>query len=103
MAGIDGLFVLEDRPTPELIADQIRDGILQGDFRPGEQVVEAQLAARMQVSRGPVREALQRLIQEGLLVSYRNKGVFVLELTAVTSSRSTPPEKPSKQPPPTQC
>ena len=26
MAGIDGLFVLEDRPTPELIADQIRNG-----------------------------------------------------------------------------
>jgi DNA-binding GntR family transcriptional regulator len=82
MAGIDGLFALEDRPTSELIADQIREGILQGAFRPGEQVVEAQLAARMQVSRGPVREALQRLIQEGLLVSYRNMGVFVLELTA---------------------
>ena len=105
MAGIDGLFALEDRPHIRAgFADQIRDGILQGAFRPGEQVVEAQLAARMQVSRGPVREALQRLIQEGLLVSYRNKGVFVLELTAgVTSARSTPPEKPSKQPPPTRC
>jgi DNA-binding GntR family transcriptional regulator len=82
LAGIEELSALEGRPTSELIADQLRDRILQGAFRPGEKVIEAQLAARLQVSRGPVREALQRLIQEGLLVSYRNRGVFVLELTA---------------------
>jgi DNA-binding GntR family transcriptional regulator len=82
MAGIDDLPALEGRPTSELIADQLRDRILKGAFRPGEQVIEAQLAGRLRVSRGPVREALQRLSQEGLLVSYRNRGVFVLELTA---------------------
>jgi DNA-binding GntR family transcriptional regulator len=82
MAGIDELSALEGRPTSELIADQLRDRILEGAFRPGEQVIEAQLAARLRVSRGPVREALQRLSQEGLLVSHRNRGVFVLELTA---------------------
>jgi DNA-binding GntR family transcriptional regulator len=41
---------------------------------------EAQLAARLNVSRGPVREALQRLIQEGLLVNRRNRGVSVVSL-----------------------
>lgn len=82
MAGIDDLPALAGRPTSELIADQLRDSILDGGFRPGEQMIEAQLAARLQVSRGPVREALQRLIQEGLLVNHRNRGVFVLELTA---------------------
>lgn len=81
MTGVDALSALEGRPTSELIADQLRDRILKGAFRPGEQVIEAQLAAKLRVSRGPVREALQRLSQEGLLVSHRNRGVFVLELT----------------------
>jgi DNA-binding GntR family transcriptional regulator len=41
-----------------------------------------QLAERLAVSRGPVREALQRLIQEGLLRDERHRGVFVVELDA---------------------
>ena len=41
---------------------------------------EAELAGRFAVSRGPVREALQRLVQEGLLVSHPHRGVFVVEL-----------------------
>lgn len=81
MTGIDGLSALEGRPTSELIADQLRDQILSGAFRLGEQVTEAQLAAELRVSRGPVREALQRLCQEGLMVSHRNRGVFVMDLT----------------------
>jgi DNA-binding transcriptional regulator YhcF (GntR family) len=47
---------------------------------PGEQISEVQLAAHLKMSRGPVREAVQRLVQEGLLVSHRNRGVFVVEL-----------------------
>lgn len=81
MAGEDGLAALEGRPTSVLIADQLRERIIDGSFRPGEQIREASLVEKLQVSRGPVREALQRLSQEGLLVSYRNRGVFVLELT----------------------
>lgn len=68
------------RSTPELIADRIRAGILDGSFPPQTQLAEVQLARQLQVSRGPVREALQRLIQEGLLRSERNRGVFVVEL-----------------------
>jgi DNA-binding GntR family transcriptional regulator len=41
---------------------------------------EVQLAGRLNVSRGPVREALQRLVQEGLLETKRNRGVFVASL-----------------------
>jgi len=66
--------------TPELIADQIRAGILDGTFAPHDQLAEVELARQLQVSRGPVREAMQRLIQEGLLRSERNRGVFVVEL-----------------------
>lgn len=83
MAGIDELSAIEGRPTSELIADRLREHILSGAFQPGEQVTEAQFATKLQVSRGPVREALQRLSQEGLLVSHRNRGVFVLDLAVV--------------------
>lgn len=80
MTGEDGLSALEGRPTSVLIADQLRERIIDGSFRPGEQIREAALVDKLRVSRGPVREALQRLSQEGLLVSHRNRGMFVLEL-----------------------
>lgn len=67
--------------TAAVIADQLRERILDGSYSPGEQLSEANLAAQLEISRGPVREALQRLVQEGLLVSHRNRGVFVIELT----------------------
>lgn len=67
--------------TAELIADQIRSAIVRGALGPGEQLGEAELAAHFQVSRGPLREAMQRLLSEGLLYSIRNRGIFVTELT----------------------
>jgi DNA-binding GntR family transcriptional regulator len=76
------MFVLEGRPTAQLIADQLRELIVQGAFRPGQQVNESALASQLNTSRGPLREALQRLCQEGILVSKRNRGVFVLDLSA---------------------
>lgn len=81
MAAPEGLFVLEGRPTAQLIADQLREQIVQGTFRPGQQINESVLAGQLATSRGPVREALQRLCQEGILVNHRNRGVFVLDLT----------------------
>jgi DNA-binding GntR family transcriptional regulator len=81
MAASEGLFVLEGRPTAQLIADQLREQIIQGTFHPGQQINESALASQLRTSRGPLREALQRLSQEGILVSHRNRGVFVLELS----------------------
>ncbi|WP_138417037.1 GntR family transcriptional regulator [Sinomonas gamaensis] len=78
----DGVLVLEGRPTAQLIADHLREQIVQGIFRPGQQINESMLAAQLRTSRGPLREALQRLCQEGLLISWRNRGVFVRELSA---------------------
>jgi DNA-binding GntR family transcriptional regulator len=66
--------------APERIADQIRSAITNGSLAPGTQLTEVQLAERLAVSRGPVREAMQRLIQEGLLRAERHRGVFVIEL-----------------------
>jgi DNA-binding GntR family transcriptional regulator len=66
--------------APERIADQVRASVLDGSLAPGTQLTEVQLAERLGVSRGPVREAMQRLIQEGLLRAERHRGVFVMEL-----------------------
>jgi DNA-binding GntR family transcriptional regulator len=71
---------VERKATSSLIADEIRARIIDGSFPPGIQLGEAQLAAQLQVSRGPVREALQRLIQEELLDGRPHRGVFVAEL-----------------------
>jgi len=78
--GLEELEPINRETTAQIIAAQIRDRITNGTFPLGSQVREAQLAVRLKVSRGPVREALQRLVQEGLLRSERNQGVFVISL-----------------------
>jgi len=64
-----------------MIAGRVREAIAHGEFKPGQQVSEAVLASQLGVSRGPLREGLQRLTQEGLLISIRNRGLFVIEMT----------------------
>ncbi|OYN94353.1 GntR family transcriptional regulator [Enemella evansiae] len=66
--------------TPELIAGMLREAVASGQYAPGQQLSEKALAERLGVSRGPLREAMQRLTQEGLLVSHRNRGLFVMQL-----------------------
>lgn len=72
---------LERESTPSMVAARIREAIAQGDIPAGSQLGEVEYAARLGVSRGPLREGLQRLTQEGLLVSHRNRGLFVIEMT----------------------
>jgi DNA-binding GntR family transcriptional regulator len=60
-----------------LVTEQIREGIHRGAYQSGTQLNEAELAQQLGVSRGPVRESLQRLVQEGLLRSEPHRGVFV--------------------------
>ncbi len=67
--------------TPSLIADKLRQAISHGTLPAGTQLGEVELARQLGVSRGPLREGMQRLTQEGLLVSIRNRGVFVIEMT----------------------
>lgn len=61
--------------------DRIRDAILSGELSPGEKVGEAELSRVLTVSRGPVREALVRLEQEGLVISEWHKGTTVVDFT----------------------
>jgi DNA-binding GntR family transcriptional regulator len=82
-AAADGrLEPLRRRSTTELIADQLRDAIRDGALPPGGALGEVELADQLGVSRGPLREALQRLVQEGLLVAEPHRGVTVVELSA---------------------
>ena len=75
----EGLQPITQESTPTLIAAQLREHISEGSLAPGSQLVEMDIAGALGVSRGPVREAIQRLTQEGLVVSIRNRGVFVAE------------------------
>lgn len=60
--------------------EQLRRAIVRGDIRPNERLVETELAERLKVSRTPIREILQLLVAEGLIVS-RRRGWVVREHT----------------------
>lgn len=64
-----------------MVTERLRDDIVSGSLEPGSQLSEVDLAHSFGVSRGPVREAVQRLVQEGLLRSEPHRGVFVPVLT----------------------
>ena len=57
--------------------DDIREAILTGALRPGERIKERDVAAQMGISTTPVKEALRRLEQEGLVVSQPRRGAVV--------------------------
>lgn len=69
--------------TTEIVADvvheRLRDAIFSAELRPNHRLVEEELAAALKVSRTPVREALLRLRQEGLVI--QNKGWVVKDHT----------------------
>ncbi len=59
----------------------IKQGILSGAFEPGQPLVEERLAAMLQISRTPVREALAILEHEGLIAPIHRRGLFVCRLS----------------------
>jgi len=80
--GADGALARVPKSTFRAhIADGLRQAILRGDIAPGSQLVEANLAEQFGVSRGPLREAMRQLIDEGLLVTVPYTGTHVVELS----------------------
>jgi len=63
------------------VADRLRRAILHGHFVPGERLREEQLATMLDVSRGPVREALAVLQREGLVLIKHHRGATVTNLS----------------------
>lgn len=65
---------------PEFVYGELRKAILNGVFRPGQMLRQEEVAARMGVSRSPLREALPRLEAEGIVVLHPRRGYAVAEL-----------------------
>jgi DNA-binding GntR family transcriptional regulator len=76
-----GLGPAARRVLADEVADALRDAIMTGRFEPGQRLIEHELATQLAVSRGPVREALSRLSQEGLVVVDRHRGASVVTLS----------------------
>jgi DNA-binding GntR family transcriptional regulator len=72
---------IENKPLREQILEILCDAIVNGDIRPGQALVEADLATQLGVSRAPVREALQILNRDGLLETVPYHGTTVRKLT----------------------
>jgi DNA-binding GntR family transcriptional regulator len=71
----------ETEKAPALVIKKIREAILDEAFRPGDHLVEAELAQKFQVSRSPVREALLALEKEGTAIMSPYKGAIVKPLS----------------------
>ena len=68
-------------PLRDVVFHTLREAILKGELKPGERLMELQLAAKLGVSRTPVREAIRMLEQEGLAVTVPRKGAEVARMT----------------------
>ncbi len=73
---------IENVPLRVQVADRLRNAILSGRLRPGASLVETALAEQMNVSRAPIREAIQILENDGLVETIAYKGKRVKPLTA---------------------
>lgn len=69
------------RTTEDLITQQLRDAIVSGELLPGERLNQLAIAEHFQVSRIPIRNALQRLASEGLVTVRAHRTATVTELT----------------------
>ncbi|KJS15719.1 MAG: GntR family transcriptional regulator [Peptococcaceae bacterium BRH_c4b] len=65
------------KPLREMVFESMREAIIQGRLKPGERLMEIQLADEMGVSRTPIREAIRKLELEGFVVMVPRKGAFV--------------------------
>jgi DNA-binding GntR family transcriptional regulator len=76
----------------EHIGELLTNAILSGDLKPGDRLNESALARQLHVSRAPIREALQQLEEQGLVLNRPRRGMFVVclqpdELNKITSLR----------------
>ncbi|ASL45750.1 HTH-type transcriptional repressor RspR [Burkholderia sp. AD24] len=76
-SSVDPIDVVRRHSLTTLVRDEIERHIVEGALTPGDKLNEADWAARLQVSRGPVREAFRALEQAGLVRTEKNRGVFV--------------------------
>lgn len=68
-------------PLRDVVFNTLRQAILRGELKPGERLMEIQLASRLGVSRTPVREAIRKLELDGLVLVTPRKGAEVAQIT----------------------
>lgn len=73
---------VKPEPLAEIVFGIVRDAIVRKDLLPGSRISEARLATQLNVSKTPVREALLRLEDIGLVVSDGNRGGRVVQPSA---------------------
>jgi phosphonate utilization transcriptional regulator len=76
------LEILQSKSLPMVVQEAILRLILEGKLEAGQKLTEADLATRLGVSRGPIREAFRGLEEAGLVQLSKHRGVFVREITA---------------------
>ena len=64
-------------PLRDVVFNTLRQAILKGELKPGERLMEIALAEKLGVSRTPIREAMRKLEQEGLVTAEQGKGFYV--------------------------
>ncbi|WP_019415455.1 GntR family transcriptional regulator [Paenisporosarcina sp. TG20] len=74
-------MILDQRTLSDDVAKIIRKMILNRELQPGERINQAQMAEKLNISRGPIREALKLLQNEGLIKNETNKGTYVTTLS----------------------
>lgn len=74
-------MIQNHRPLRELVYEELREGILTGVIKPKTRMMEVELAEKMGVSRTPVREAIRKLENEGLIIIKPRKGAYVSEIS----------------------
>jgi DNA-binding GntR family transcriptional regulator len=77
----ENVSTLDTRPLVDRIADELRAQVIDGRLTPGRRVRQEDLAAQLNVSRTPLREALRRLEAEEWFVSHSRQGVVVADLS----------------------
>jgi phosphonate utilization transcriptional regulator len=75
------IALLQQQSLTTLVQREIERRITAGELAPGAKLSEAELAAAMGISRGPVREAFRALEQAGLVHTEKNRGVFVRQVS----------------------
>jgi phosphonate utilization transcriptional regulator len=74
------ITLLQTSSLSSVVQSELERMILSGELPPGEKLTEMALAARLGVSRGPLREAFRMLEEAGLVRTEKNRGVFVRDL-----------------------
>lgn len=78
---VEKFGIQNHRPLRELVFEQLRTSILNGNLKPGERLMEIDLAEKLGVSRTPIREAIRKLELEGLVVMEVRKGAYVADVS----------------------